>query len=233
MASTDWLTLLLFRLSTKRNIHGITVSTLLSETEKSFQKVEAALDLIKELSPARHRRILKYVPRILVFGELATWGTWHQKLRLCQIDYRYLASEETSIPSVGCTLLHEATHAYLHDRNIPYDEPVRWRVEQICLKTERHLARRLPVQDVALLASLEASLACEPSSYSKAARIAAKIQALKDEGTPRWIVSLLERRAYRRLRKAEQNKQLTAPHTPHPKNPGTPPAVRENPRGAG
>ena len=51
--------------------------------------------------------------------------------------------EDLSLRLYAMTLVHEATHGYLHARFIPYTKRTRSRVERICENEENHFVKQL------------------------------------------------------------------------------------------
>lgn len=198
----------MFRLGAKRDLHGIQVSYPHPDREireRAFSKLAAALDLLAQVSPARYARTVKCVPRILIFGELATLACWHWRLQLCEWHEENLRAPGTAVAEVACTLLHEATHAYHQRRGIVYHEAARWRIERLCLRTERAFARRLPPEAAALiLQSVEEALTLDPNHYTDVGRIEKQLEAVEDLNVPGWAKRLAQRLGHRAIRKRRE-----------------------------
>ena len=62
-------------------------------------------------------------------------------MHLCELSEEYALSDQTSAEQLAMTLVHEATHGYLHFRAISYKEERRARIERVCVQTEIAFAK--------------------------------------------------------------------------------------------
>jgi hypothetical protein len=50
---------------------------------------------------------------------------------VCRLGEKFILAPDTIAEAVACTVVHEATHGRLFKLGIPYDEPLRYRVEMM------------------------------------------------------------------------------------------------------
>ncbi len=90
-----------------------------------FERVEAALALLKDVDPRRYRRAQRYLPVIALVKQGRNFYKHTARafyVDECPDDVPYFASE----------IVHEATHAYLRHRGFRYTKSDRERHEHIC-----------------------------------------------------------------------------------------------------
>ena len=187
----------MLRLSTGRGVDGLWVGSSKNEAEPGLERVMQALGLIKSHDPVRYRRLLHDVKRVwivLIFGGLAEFD---HALQTCKLDERFVLDEATSIEQISATIVHEATHARLAHYGIEYDEPIRARVEAICMRREIAFSRKLPHGggDVAEQAERTLALCAEPEYWTNAA-FAERFHeggedALRHIGTPDAVIQIV------------------------------------------
>jgi hypothetical protein len=104
-----------------------------------------ALQLLQRADPRRFRRVrehLKYiVHRELPFG----YGQYEPGLAACYVDFTRLdftKSYNMMLWTYAAILVHEATHAALQSRGIPYSSNTRERVERLCNTESARFLRR-------------------------------------------------------------------------------------------
>ena len=196
LALQRWFYRLVFSLSVKRSINGIRVglfSPRKEDEEVGFSKIGRALDLIAECDPVRSRRVRRYVGRVLVFGT-EPWriAGWFDESALCLITEPYFNSTDTSTADLACTLVHEMTHARLCAVGIPYTEPYRSRVESACFREEIRFANRLP-DGQRQIETAHRHLSRDASWWTDAEMTKRRFSHLRDEGVPRWLLTVLAR----------------------------------------
>jgi hypothetical protein len=81
---------------------------------------------------------------ILCFGtgRDAALGAYVPLFRTCLIDPRHVLDPHTSTLDLARTVIHEATHARLHEKGIREALKHSDRVEAICSRAERDLERK-------------------------------------------------------------------------------------------
>jgi hypothetical protein len=120
---------------------GIEVADLTDGEDDStpyFAKVTSALEIIAQYQPKRLDRIRRDLRFIVIFNQQA--GSYWHDLRACVLPHDIIAM---NTERVAVSIVHEATHARLHARGIPYDLPLRARVEGVCINEEVSLLRFL------------------------------------------------------------------------------------------
>ena len=137
-----------FAMARGGTVHGVRVklAPVLHEEvgTRALQKVSAALNLIAEYDPRRMRRIARDMPWIWIQSSAYAPASFRDHARLCTLDREWVAAQENSPALIAAVLVHEATHARLFRRNIPYPEGARARVEALCDAQSAAFARRLP-----------------------------------------------------------------------------------------
>jgi hypothetical protein len=152
-------------LSRSHRVDGLWVGGfLLDKHSLVFERVDAALSLIKTYDPLRYRRILCDVERIWVFLVPGGLGQFRRSLKSCDIDERFVLAETTRPEQIAAVIVHEATHARLFHCGIGYEAELRARVEAVCCRRELAFAARLPDGDQ-IRDEGERRLAGYPSEY--------------------------------------------------------------------
>ncbi|MGH7426893.1 MAG: hypothetical protein ACREJ4_00755 [Candidatus Methylomirabilaceae bacterium] len=131
----DWLVM-----SPHRSVFGIAV-VVLSESDSTgllFAKLEQAIRLIAEADPYRLARIRRDIARILVVPGGGDF--FHAGLQACVIDEA--SARGYDVPELSLVIVHEAAHARIHRRHIPYEDSARARIEAACVRAEYYFARR-------------------------------------------------------------------------------------------
>ncbi|HKS63154.1 MAG TPA: hypothetical protein VJT13_15740 [Xanthobacteraceae bacterium] len=186
----------LLRGCVSRGVDGLWVggsSRYGDDTEPGLRRIEQALGLIKSHDPVRYRRLLRDVKRIWVGLTFSGYAEYEHALLACKLDERIVADETVSHEEIASAIVHEATHARLTNCGIGYDEPVRHRVESICLRREIAFARRLPDGGAIEEAALRAlSLCSDGTNWTNAAmterRLTVAPETLSYLGAPALIV---------------------------------------------
>jgi hypothetical protein len=167
-----------------------------AEADELRMKTAAALGLIETHSPKCYSRVCRFIPRILIFGGHAYTAVYVSELGLCDVSRHYALAQTTTPSWLAMTLVHEATHGYLGSRGFVYEEGRREQIEEICVRTEIALARRLP-EGAELVAGAEAQLKIPSDYWKTGAFVQRDIEHLKKCGVPRWMIRSLERRKAR------------------------------------
>ncbi|AWC22437.1 hypothetical protein CO731_01895 [Aminobacter sp. MSH1] len=170
-----------------RRIDGVWV---LASEMANLERVETALNLIREHDPVRHGRLIRDLEQIWVWAIPGSVGRFRHLGWTCDLDKQFV---ETTAPDlIASVIVHEATHARLFRMGIGYEEAIRERVEQICLRRELAFARKFPNEIAVQWA--EASLHSLPdlSDERFAQRRGEDYRALfLRNGVPRWLVSFV------------------------------------------
>lgn len=126
-------------------IDGIAIcdcSAAQKTSQEFLLKTQEALTLIQTLDPRRYRRICKSFSYISN-EELISMGEFKLRLKICRVDYtRCLTSSDTqwNLRTYARLLIHEATHALLFTRGIPYNKETWERCERLCHLEEYRFA---------------------------------------------------------------------------------------------
>ena len=178
--------------SDTRQIRGVAVSFLIPEKEE-WQAVEpklaAALDLIALHAPVRFGWLLRDTDGIWIVGEVGPVGAWEYRLRAIRLRLTYCLDPKVTPALLACTLVHEATHAYLWRLGFEYPEAQRVRIERICMRSERVFLQRVPGE--APLLEWKRSLP-EPvaGNFSNRAFWERARRQFREMGAPAWVIYL-------------------------------------------
>jgi hypothetical protein len=114
------------------------------ESERIFDCVEEALQLIKTYDRVRYDRLIRDLKRVWVHTLPESIASYAHALRTCQISARFVLAEDAIPELIAATIVHEATHARLRSCGIDYPEARRPRVEEVCVRRELAFAAELP-----------------------------------------------------------------------------------------
>lgn len=173
------------RLLNSSEVHGfrLTVFSGHAERDSFIRKVTAALELIAANDPRRFMRLRRDVKR---FALVAAGGDYFDSdIDAHIVDLRTL--RESSVVELANLIAHEAVHARLIHAGIPYSEPLKARIEALCVEEEIALATKLP-GGTQLIPSLRARLEkpwWQPAESER--RIADQLTSL---GAPRWLLRI-------------------------------------------
>lgn len=212
---------LLWHLVLHRHEHdGIPVRVNERVEPGNLGRVTEALDLIRQVDARGYRQIRRLLPGgIAVVPPQANVGWYDDRRKACFLSADCLARYPKE--EIALTIVHEACHARLARWGIGYPEPLRFRVEQMCVRREIAFARRLVAHDASaegLVASTSRRLeALQPEDYADAeferqawqSRIL-MLRELKALGTPRWlrrwvVLSVRRQRRRRRIRRSARH----------------------------
>lgn len=191
-------------LSPRHESHGVPVWTPVSDKQERpliYERIDAALDLLRQYAPERYRRAVRLLTGLLVLGSDAADASFERATGTSRLRERFVLAADTTAASLACTVVHEATHAWLFELGIPYDEPVRHRVEMICTRAALLAARRFPGADAEVKRCQE-QLSIEPSAFSDESYIDLRATNLRELGCPEWFVRAVVWIARRRVSKA-------------------------------
>ncbi len=191
-----WFYALLFALSPKRRMHGLTVASSpigAHQVEASFQKLDRALQAIARCDPPRYAGIRKDMQRIWV-GPIPNYarGQWIEELRLCMLRDSFVGDDAVSDAYVAALIIHEGTHARVARAGISFDEQNRPRIERLCIKSQLAFARRHP-DGGPLVEMFEENLERADSWWSDQRLRSVQLQALTELGLPRRARRAIDR----------------------------------------
>ncbi|MBZ9671668.1 hypothetical protein LB543_14830 [Mesorhizobium sp. ESP7-2] len=211
----NWLS---FKLCDKRSIDGLLVVYTGDEESKKINKVAAALKLISDFDPIRYKRMHHDLNRIWVLT-IAGWvGRYQQATSTCELDERFVLNQGTTPERIASTIVHEATHARLGRCGIGYQEELRTRVEQVCIRREMAFARKLPSgADIDQRAEMKLNSLSGLSDAAMAERyFEGQRKALLYLGGPAWLNDRVV--SFHRWRHLRRLKQHEAASPPDPRN---------------
>jgi hypothetical protein len=165
--------------------------------------IDQALDLIKRHDPIRYARLTRDLRRVVVCVLPNGTASFGRRLKVCNIDERFVTAHASQPEIVAAAIVHEATHARLMSCGIGYEEVLRSRVEAVCVRRERAFAARLPNGQLAS-EQAERSLTLAPEAFTDEAQVKLVYNnaaaAFNYLGTP-WLIRAIALRAARpRLR---------------------------------
>ncbi|RUU01846.1 hypothetical protein EOD23_20715 [Mesorhizobium sp. USDA-HM6] len=207
----DWLAI---KVSDKRTVNGMLVVYDAGKGGRDADRVAAALQLIQDFDPIRYRRVVRDLKQIWITTIPGAVGRFVKSTSTCELDERFVLGENTVTEHIAGTIVHEATHARLEQQSISYEEKLRDRVEQVCMRRELAFATKLP--DGSRIRQWVEARRKEPADHSDVALDANQIQsaraALLHLDTPRWfadmIVFLARRRHERHIRRQEAQRHF-------------------------
>ena len=187
----------MFRTGTRRVLQGIPSSAFANNDEmdqRSLDRIDAALCLIRLHDPRRFRRLVSDVQGIFAFGhETTRAASFVPSLRWCVITIPDACGDDVTPEALATTLVHEATHARLIGRGLSYARALRKRTEVLCAKQELAFARRLPDAQE-LVARIEARVAqwsTTSEEYWSDAFHGKRERYLRDNRVPDFLVRAL------------------------------------------
>jgi hypothetical protein len=182
-----------YRASDTRQIRGVAVS-LLGPREGDWEAVESklasALDLIALHAPVRFGWLLRDTDGIWVVGDGRPAGAWVYRLRAIRLSLAFCLDPRVTAALLACTLVHEATHAYLWRLGFRYPEDQRAQTERICKRSERVFLQRVP-GEARLLEWKRSQPEPVAGDYSNQAYLEHARAQLREIDAPKWVTSLL------------------------------------------
>ena len=117
--------------SERRTLTGIEVWSMADHDDDAvlLDKVGAALRLLAETDPLRHRRVRRYVKRILITGTHR--GLYNGDLKACVLGYPQVLSN--TLEQIAAAVVHESTHARLRRAGLPLTPALAAREELLCV----------------------------------------------------------------------------------------------------
>jgi hypothetical protein len=101
-----------------------------------------------------------------------------------------MAAPATTVAAIACTVVHEATHAWLFKLGIGYESPIRYRVEIVCIKASLSAAQKLPGGE-AEVDYCRGQLSINPEFFSNEKFLERSTDHLRELGCPEWIIRTL------------------------------------------
>jgi hypothetical protein len=178
-----------------RTVGGVAVGIFMplsaDESTALFAKVGEALGLLETYAPVRFSAARADVlGGILVRGRPDEIAHYDPICRRCELYVDWVKDPEVTPAAVALAVIHEAQHARLFRLGFGYEPAIQPRIERLCFRAERAVARRLP-DGAALVKSAEAGMNYAPESYSRATRQARERAGLAKLAEQNWIITPL------------------------------------------
>jgi hypothetical protein len=189
-----------FGLSTSRTVDGLWIGVFLEDqADRILDRVEAALWLIKTHDPIRYNRLIGDLDRVWVRILPEATASYRHSLRACQLNTGFVLAEDTDPEVIAATIVHEATHARLTSCGIAYEEALRPRVEQVCVRQELAFGAKLPDGKLVRERAERTLEWIGDPAYSEYWTnkafddqfVAANLTALRDFGFPNWLLKVV------------------------------------------
>ena len=134
---------LLFRLTTRRQVLGFDLCdvTLGHDGALLFERVGAALEMIRQYDPVRFRRMQREVAWIGVTNSPAYAGQYWPGPQAVVLDASFV--RDFVVESIAMVIVHEATHARIRQTGVRV-KGREGRIEHTCVEQEIIFARRIP-----------------------------------------------------------------------------------------
>jgi len=127
-------------------VHGLPVRVLNTRPEirtaMVIERLAAALDLVAQYAPARHRRLRQDLSGFVV-QRFACRGAFLPETRECLVELTFTVNPRHGLPEIAASIVHEATHARVAAMcRGPQAE--RHREERLCRRAELELGLAMP-----------------------------------------------------------------------------------------
>ena len=110
----------------------------------AFARMAAAVELVA-LHDARRFRTVTRLRRIVIGGHVDGPPAFYSRAgRACIFALSYVDATAVSLAWLASALVHEATHARIHDLGVPFAEARRARTERLCIAEQLAFLQRLP-----------------------------------------------------------------------------------------
>jgi hypothetical protein len=184
---------LLTWLSPNHVSHGLPVWTPLSTQEQralTYERLNEALVLLRSHVPQRYARVLRSLKGFLVLGTDSINASYDPANGVCRLGETFMAAPATTAAAIACTVVHEATHAWLFRLGIGYDSPIRHRVELLCIKASLLAAQRFPGAE-AEVEHCRGQMSIDAEFFSNEKFVERSTNHLRELGCPEWIIRTL------------------------------------------
>ena len=180
-------------MSPKHTSHGLPVwAPLIRKEERAliYKRLDEALTLLRTSAPGRYERVRNSLKGFAIFGINPINANYDPATAVCRLGERFMLASDTTTAAVACTIVHEATHGRLFQLGIPYDEPVRYRVELACIKASMLTAQRLPGAE-AEVERCRRQLSIDPGFFAKESFAQRAADDMRADGLPEWLIQTL------------------------------------------
>ena len=147
----------------KREFDGIIIAEVgpnSISTKHFIGQTVGALQLIRDADAKRFRRVKREI-RYILNAPLLSLAQYERVCRTCRVDFSrfdFDIDESTALVEYASTLVHEATHGYLHSRYVIRRRSDGDRIERLCIMEEMRFARRLGVNQDARAQGVDAEI---------------------------------------------------------------------------
>jgi hypothetical protein len=170
----------------------------LKDSDPGFKKLTLALASIQRYDSVRFCRIKRDIPLIWIVPTKPSRAVWNNRLKACILDRDFVYSEINTPGDIASTIVHEATHARLRNLGIGYDEKVRKRVEDVCIRAQLRFTQKLP-DGARAFEHAKLCLNLPEDFWTDDARNKRRMEALQNiKGAPKWLVRWAEKRLEKR-----------------------------------
>jgi hypothetical protein len=180
-------------MSPKHASHGLSVWAPLARHEERsliYKRLDEALSLLKVGAPGRYERVRHALKGFLIFGTGPINADYDWTTGVCRLGETFILAPDTTAAAVACTIVHEATHGWLFKLGIPYEEPIRYRIELVCIKASLLTAQRLPGAE-AQVERCRRQLSIDPGFFSNGSFTERAADDLRALGLPEWLIRTL------------------------------------------
>jgi hypothetical protein len=123
-------------------------------TAEVFARLDGALGLIEQYSPAHFRRLRRDFAQI-VSRRYPCRGAYLPQERTCLVELTFTVNPSFTLPQVAATILHEAMHARLHRMGVRQERLSRAREERFCRRAEIEFGQAVPGGEPVVRRALE------------------------------------------------------------------------------
>lgn len=141
--------------------------------------MKQAMTWIQELSPRHYERIQANL-RWIANSRLADGGgRYEHRWNICLLEAPRIGDFLFDYAETARVIVHEATHAWLMTRGIPYTRKNVLRVERLCLREENRFLKKLDAAEPGLGAALVRD-DFDPSAYEKLWSLSRRERFMRD-----------------------------------------------------
>ncbi len=130
------------------------------QTAMVFARLDGALDLIEQYSPAHFRRLRRDFAQI-VSRRYPCRGAYLSHDRTCLVELTFTVNPAFTLPQVAAVILHEAMHARLDRMGVRRERLSPGREERFCRRAEIEFGQVVPGGEPVVRRALEALAAAD------------------------------------------------------------------------
>jgi hypothetical protein len=156
------------------------------------QLLGSALDYLATYGPRQYKQLRHRIRRVSIRQLPHLQGAFEEAGPAIVIAEAFLSRSATSPVRVASTLVHEATHARIHELGIRHRGKTAIRIERACTREELRFLDLVPRDDGAALSEvIKAKHDGAAQVWSPEARLDAVQRGLTAVGGPVWLTRLL------------------------------------------